>query len=189
MKTRWGFVLLILLAVVTTICLGPRLVYELWVAEELTQARVETLGLGRIFDVPPEREAKDHVAEFAALHDIASGQLPTFAGSAQLFDPDNDGDLDLFATRMDGDTNQPSRFYFHLNDGAGRFREVGKDLGSAFKKPRLAGRSISKDVDEDGRVDLVIELKDGTLLVLWNRLARREKPSERPMSNEPMTKE
>lgn len=189
MKTRSGFLLLVLLAVVTTICLGPRLVYEPWVAEELSPARVEALRLERIFDLAPERTGKDRVQELVALHDFPPGNLPAFAGSAQLFDPDNDGDLDLFTTRMGGDGSQPSRFYFHLNDGSGRFTEVGNHLGPAFKKPWLARRSICKDVDEDGRVDVVIELRDGTLLVLWNRLAKPEKPPERLMPDEPMTKE
>lgn len=175
MKTRLGFLLLVLLAVVATICLGPRLIYELWVVEEVTPARAETLGLEKIFDLSPERTGGARARELAALHGLPPGSLPSFTGSAQLFDPDNDGDLDLFVTRMVGDGSEPSRFYFHLNDGSGRFTEIGNHLGPAFKKPWLARRSACGDLDEDDRVDLVIALADGSLLVLWNRLAKREK--------------
>ena len=69
-----------------------------------------------------------------------------------LGDYDGDGDLDLFITKFDGETNT-----LYRNDGRGQFLDVtaGSGLGEpSFRLTGFGARFL--DYDNDGRLDLVV---------------------------------
>ncbi|MBN9122238.1 MAG: CRTAC1 family protein [Planctomycetes bacterium] len=87
-----------------------------------------------------------------------------------LFDPDRDGNLDLFVAnghtrrnaadllpREDGRPQEYAQLpQLFLGDGKGTFREVSRSAGAYFQCPRV-GRGVALgDYDNDGRADLVV---------------------------------
>ncbi len=93
-------------------------------------------------------------------------------------DADRDGSLDLVVANghvmahidADGDPlntfRQPPHLY--LNDGKGRFAEVGRAAGPAFQK-RYVGRGLAAaDYDNDGRTDLYLADSGGPAALLHN---------------------
>jgi hypothetical protein len=91
-------------------------------------------------------------------HFIDSGQELTQQGhGVGVGDLDGDGDLDLFVTCAgwnDGETeyNKPSKIYF--NDGSGRFRDSGQDLGDTYASGTTADLF---DFDSDGDLDAHVQ--------------------------------
>jgi hypothetical protein len=79
------------------------------------------------------------------------------------FDCDRDGDADLYVSNDD----TPNQLW--LNDGTGRFREIGVEAGVAFNSIGEAPGSMNAaigDVDGDGRADIfVTRLGYGSLYV------------------------
>jgi hypothetical protein len=79
---------------------------------------------------------------------------------AALFDFDNDGDLDIFAAN--GTAEELILQYPLLleNDGTGRFRDVGPEVGDYFRRKR-SGRGMAVwDFDDDGDRDLIVSHVD-----------------------------
>jgi hypothetical protein len=167
---------LILLGVGLILWIGPRPVYEPWAAEELTDSRLEELLLAGVVFARSGPGSDAFLRALAEANGIPATRLPDLADGAQLFDADNDGDLDLFTP---GQSARGQPLLFFLNDGNGYFREVGRLLGPAFAEPRLDPSSGSErnslcvDLDRDGKLDLVVPRDRGSWLALWNRLAER----------------
>jgi len=95
----------------------------------------------------------------------ASGVAAAMSGKsswgAQLFDYDNDGDLDIVAA--DGTAEELILQYPLLleNDGKGHFKNVGKELCPYFATKR-SGRSLAvMDFNNDGNLDVIISHLDG----------------------------
>jgi hypothetical protein len=105
------------------------------------------------------------------VEDIDEPPEPSGWG-VQLFDADNDGDLDVLVASS-GLAGRAERPLFHLNEGGGSLREIGRLLGSGFSQPRRILGSACADLDGDGRLDLVLAVEGGPPLILWNRLERR----------------
>jgi hypothetical protein len=89
-----------------------------------------------------------------------SGISGYFAGKgqwgAQLFDYDNDGDLDIFTAN--GTAEELILQYPLLleNDGKGKFRNIGKETSSYFSEKRSARAAATWDYDNDGDLDLIV---------------------------------
>ncbi len=93
-------------------------------------------------------------------------------------DFDNDGDLDLVvagghvypqAPQLSSATPYLQPCLLYLNDGAGRFTEVGAKAGRDVSKPR-AHRSLAVgDLDDDGDPDVLLSVQDGRAVLLENR--------------------
>ena len=99
-----------------------------------------------------------------------------------LFDPDNDGKLDLFVanghTRRNAtdllprEDGRPQEYAQHaqlfLGDGTGTFQEVSRSCGSYFQHPHV-GRGVARcDYDNDGRIDLAVTHVGGAPSLLRN---------------------
>jgi hypothetical protein len=79
---------------------------------------------------------------------------------AQLFDFDNDGDLDIIAANGTAEVLIPQYPLLLENDGKGNFKNVGKEHGNYFLTKR-SGRSLAVwDFDNDGNIDIIISHLD-----------------------------
>jgi hypothetical protein len=117
---------------------------------------------------------------------VASGLGPAGIGAtswgAELFDAENDGDLDLFVangyTSPDYESTgicvgQPNHFF--ENDGRGRFTVASAKAGGALAR-RLPSRAVvGCDFDQDGDVDLVVTANNGPVQLLRNELRPADK--------------
>lgn len=101
---------------------------------------------------------------------------------AQLFDFDNDGDLDLiFANGYIADNvheYEPTRTYreptlLFQNEGGSRFTDISKTSGEALTRP-IVGRGLAVgDYDNDGKMDVLIVDGEGPPLLLHNESPRK----------------
>ena len=84
------------------------------------------------------------------------------SNGAVWFDPDNDGDLDLYVT-----TIADTRFYLFINDGQGRFTEeaVGRGAAVATAYQHLGYSVAVGDYDRDGWLDLHVNEWGSSLLM------------------------
>jgi hypothetical protein len=95
---------------------------------------------------------------------------------AGLVDFDNDGWRDLFVAQghvMDDiELSDPSLAYEEplllAKNAFGRFFDVSKSAGEAFHTPHAARGAAFGDLDNDGRVDVVVSVRDGKAIVLRN---------------------
>src|SRR5512145_1647399 len=87
-----------------------------------------------------------------------------------LSDFDNDGDLDIFSAN--GTAEELILQYPALleNDGTGRFRDIGRELGGYFARRRSGRGMAAWDFDDDGDLDVVVSHLDleGTAALLRN---------------------
>jgi enediyne biosynthesis protein E4 len=101
---------------------------------------------------------------------VAAAMEGKSSWGAQLFDYDNDGDLDIVAAN--GTAEELINQYPLLleNDGKGNFRNTGKEHGAYFSTKR-SGRSLAVwDFDNNGDLDIIISHLDqnGTPVLLRN---------------------
>ncbi len=94
----------------------------------------------------------------------SSGVAGAFRGKgawgAALFDYDNDGDLDLFAANGGAEELVLQLPLLLANDGSGRFRDVGPELGDYFRTPRSGRGAAVWDYDNDGDLDIAVSHVD-----------------------------
>lgn len=101
---------------------------------------------------------------------VAAAMSGKNSWGAQLFDYDNDGDLDIVAANGSADELILQYPLLLENDGKGNFRNTGKEHGAYFSTKR-SGRGLAVlDYDNDGNLDIVISHldKDGTPVLLRN---------------------
>ncbi len=109
----------------------------------------------------------------------ASASLPYVGWGTTFFDYDNDGWMDLVAVnghvypqmahvKMGGSASYKQRKLFYRNKRDGTFEEIGLELGEVFTEPTVSRGLALGDLDNDGRMDLVVNVLDGTPQVLHN---------------------
>jgi hypothetical protein len=103
-----------------------------------------------------------------------SGVAAAMAGKggwgAQLFDYDNDGDLDIVVANGTAEELVLQYPLLLENDGKGHFKNVGKEHGDYFSTKR-SGRGLAVlDFNNDGNLDIIISHvdKQGTPVLLKN---------------------
>jgi hypothetical protein len=93
-------------------------------------------------------------------------------------DFDNDAEMDVFfanghvypeVDRHPVDTSYAQKCQVFRNKGGGRFEDRTNDAGPGMALVAVARGAASGDLDEDGKVDLVVNNLDGPVHVLWNR--------------------
>lgn len=107
---------------------------------------------------------------------LESGFL-TLAFGTKLFDYDNDGDLDIYATNghvtdnvelYDASLSYRQKDLLYENLGGGRFRDVSSQSGPAFKIKHVGRGAAVGDFDNDGDLDIIVADCGGPPLLLRN---------------------
>ncbi len=112
----------------------------------------------------------DLFVDRAAVSQIGRPSLMTLTFGLFLFDPDLDGDLDLFAANghvqqeiavtQDGITyKQPPHLF--QNDANGKFKDIAPEIGGVFTKPLVGRGAAYGDIDRDGDLDVLISENGG----------------------------
>ncbi|MEM1094457.1 MAG: CRTAC1 family protein [Bacteroidota bacterium] len=120
--------------------------------------------------------------ERAAASQIGRPSLPTLTFGLFLFDPDLDGDLDVFAanghlqaeveaTSTHITFRQPPHLF--INDGTGRFTDAVPSLGEPLARPLVARGATELDYDRDGDGDIIVVDNEAGVVLLRNDSAGR----------------
>jgi len=123
----------------------------------------------------------DHFTDQSFRSNTAAVSLPYVGWGTAFFDYDNDGLLDLVAVnghvypqfddaRRGASAGYRQRALLFHNQGKGLFEEVGARHGGAIMEERVSRGLAAGDLDNDGRLDLVINDLDGVPRVLHNEL-------------------
>jgi enediyne biosynthesis protein E4 len=122
-------------------------------------------------------EGKGLFVDEAPRSEVGRATLLTLGFGCFFFDYDLDGWPDIFIANghIDGDIQrvQPNVKYAmppHLfrNVGKGDFQEVTKTLGTAFNTPRVGRGAAYGDINNDGRLDLLLSTNGGPTFLFEN---------------------
>jgi hypothetical protein len=123
-----------------------------------------------------------HFTDVSFRSKTAPASLPLVMWGTAFFDYDNDGWEDLIAvaghvypqmdqvkTGASAGYRQPKLLYHNNRDGT--FAEVSRHSGAALTENRVCRGLAMGDLDNDGRLDVVVNDLDGPAQVLRNELA------------------
>jgi enediyne biosynthesis protein E4 len=122
-------------------------------------------------------EGRGMFVDQAPRSEVGRASLLTLGFGCFFFDYDLDGWPDIFIANghIDEDIQQvqPNVAYAmppHLfrNLGKGNFREVTKSLGAAFSTPRVGRGAAYADINNDGRLDLLLATNGGPAYLFQN---------------------
>ncbi len=110
----------------------------------------------------------------------APSSLPYVGWGTEFFDYDNDGWLDLMVVNghvypqlenvpMGASAPYRQRKLVYRNRRDGSFEEIGEQLGPAITERRVSRGMAVGDLDNDGRLDVVVNDLDGSPQILHNR--------------------
>ncbi len=125
-------------------------------------------------------EGRGLFVDEAPRSDVGRDSLLTLGFGCFFFDYDLDGWPDIFIENghIDRDIErvQPNVKYAmppHLfrNTGKGNFQEVTKSLGKAFNTPRVGRGAAYADINNDGRLDLLLSTNGGPAYLFLNEAA------------------
>ncbi len=124
----------------------------------------------------------DHFTDVSFRSRTAAASLPFVKWGDSFFDYDNDGRLDLVVVNghvypqvdqvpMGASAGYRQRKLLFHNLGEGKFEEVATRFGAVMTDLRVGRGLAVGDLDNDGRLDVVINNIDGVPEVLHNQLA------------------
>jgi enediyne biosynthesis protein E4 len=124
----------------------------------------------------------DHFTDVSFKSKTAASSLPYVGWGTAFFDYDNDGLLDLIAVnghvypqldtvKTGASAGYRQRKLLYHNRGDGTFDEVAAQFGTVMTEPRVSRGLAAGDLDDDGRLDLVINDLDGSPQILHNETA------------------
>jgi hypothetical protein len=127
------------------------------------------------------RNEGDHFTDVSFRSKTAASSLPFVGWGTAFLDYDNDGRLDILAVnghvypqmdqaRLGASAGYRQKKLLYHNRGDGTFDEVGAQYGPVFSEQRVSRGSAVGDLDNDGRLDVVINDLDGPAQVLRNEL-------------------
>jgi enediyne biosynthesis protein E4 len=127
------------------------------------------------------RNEGDHFTDVSFSSRSAASSLPFVGWGTSFFDYDNDGLLDIITinghvypqmdqVRLGASAGYHQRKLLYHNAGDGSFDEVAAQFGSVVTGERVSRGLAVGDLDNDGRLDLVINDLDGRPQVLHNEL-------------------
>ena len=125
-------------------------------------------------------EGKGLFVDEAPRSEIGRNSLLTLGFGCFFFDYDLDGWPDILIANghIDGDIQrvQPNVKYAmppHIfrNLGKGNFKEVTKNLGAGFAAPRVGRGAAYGDINNDGRLDLLLSTNGGPVYLFENDFA------------------
>jgi hypothetical protein len=125
------------------------------------------------------RNDGDHFSDVSFASKTAAPGLPFVKWGTSFFDYDNDGFLDLVVAnghvypqvdqvKMGASAGYRQRKLLYHNRGDGTFDELGARAGPALTEPRVGRGLAVGDLDNDGRLDVVINDLDGGAQLLHN---------------------
>lgn len=123
-----------------------------------------------------------HFTDVSFRSKTAAASLPLVMWGTAFLDYDNDGwedlivvaghvypQMDQVKTGASAGYRQPKLLYHNNRDGT--FAEVSRQYGSVFTDLRVSRGLVVGDLDNDGRIDAVVNDLDGPAQVLRNELA------------------
>ena len=128
------------------------------------------------------RNDGDHFTDVSFRSRTAAAGLPFVKWGDSFFDYDNDGRLDLMVVNghvypqvdqvpMGASAGYRQRKLLYHNLGEGKFEEVAAQFGPVMTDLRVGRGLAVGDLDNDGRLDVVVNDLDGSPEVLHNELA------------------
>jgi hypothetical protein len=123
----------------------------------------------------------DRFSDVSFRSKTAASSLPYVKWGTAFFDYDNDGLLDLISvnghvypqldkSRLGAAAGYKQRKLLYHNRGDGTFDEVAAQFGPALTEERVSRGLAVGDLDNDGRLDVVINDLDGSPQLLKNEL-------------------
>jgi enediyne biosynthesis protein E4 len=122
-------------------------------------------------------EGKGLFVDEAPRSEIGRASLLTLGFGCFFFDYDLDGWPDVFVAnghidadiqRVQANVKYAMPPHLFRNVGKGKFEEVTKSLGAAFASPRVGRSAAYADINNDGRLDLLLSTNGGPVYLFRN---------------------
>ena len=122
-------------------------------------------------------EGKGLFVDEAPRSEIGRATLLTLGFGCFFFDYDLDGWPDVFIAnghidadiqRVQANVKYAMPPHLFRNVGKGKFEEVTKSMGAAFASPRVGRGAAYADINNDGRLDLLLSTNGGSVYLFRN---------------------